>query len=65
MVKGKIKWYNKTKGFGFIETESGGDIFMHRTGLTNPNARLEPGQEVEFEVKDGEKGQVAVNIKTI
>jgi CspA family cold shock protein len=63
MKKGKIKWYNAAKGFGFIGTEEQEDIFIHRTGLLNPHERLDPDQEVVFEVKQGEKGLMAVNLK--
>ena len=64
MLKGKIKWYNRIKGFGFIESEKGEDIFVHRTGLVNPHIDLEDGQEVEFETKQGEKGLAAINVKS-
>ncbi len=65
MAKGKVKWYNEMKGFGFIKAEDGKDIFVHRTGLDNSTAKLEPEQEVEFEVKEGEKGLMAYNVKTV
>jgi len=65
MLKGKVKWYNEVKGFGFIETENGEDIFVHRTGLSSPYNGLEPDQEVEFETKQGDKGLSAVNVKAI
>lgn len=64
MAKGKVKWYNETKGFGFIETENGEDIFVHRSGLSNPYDGLQPGQEVDFETKQGDKGLMAINVKT-
>lgn len=64
-MKGKVKWYDATKGFGFILTEEDKDIFVHRTGLVDSFNGLEPDQEVEFEVQDGEKGSVAVNVTTI
>ncbi len=65
MENGKLKWYDGVKGFGFIETQSGKDIFVHRTGLADSRADLQPDQEVEFEVKEGEKGMFAVNVRVI
>jgi CspA family cold shock protein len=65
MTKGKVKWYNETKGYGFIETENSDDVFVHRTGLVNSNAGLKPEQEVEFEIKQGEKGLMAVDVKPV
>ena len=65
MAKGKVKWYNENKGFGFIEPEEGDDIFVHRTGLYSSYGGLRENQEVEFEVKQGEKGLMAVNVKVI
>lgn len=64
MNKGKVKWYNETKGFGFIEQENGDDIFVHRSGLTDSYDALHPEQNVEFEVKQGDKGLFAVNVKS-
>jgi len=65
MAKGKVKWYNVTKGFGFIATEDGQDIFVHRTGIDRAITALVPDQEVSFEVQDGQKGLMAVNVKSI
>lgn len=62
-MEGKVKWYNEAKGFGFIETENNKDVFVHRTGLSNPFAGLSEGQDVEFEIKQGEKGDMAFNVK--
>ncbi|MFO7864450.1 MAG: cold-shock protein [Salinivirgaceae bacterium] len=63
MATGKVKWYNDTKGFGFIETEDGNDVFVHRTGLQNSYEGLNEGQEVTFELKQGEKGPMAVQVQ--
>jgi len=63
METGKVKWYNETKGFGFIETQNGSDVFVHRSGLSNSFAGLEPDQQVEFEIRNGNKGLMAVNVK--
>ena len=65
MAKGKVKWYNEVKGFGFIESETGEDIFVHRTGLLSSYGGLQPDQEVEFETKQGDKGLVAFNVKSV
>lgn len=64
MSKGKVKWYNEIKGFGFIVTEEGEDIFVHRSSLNSPFGGLQPDQEVVFETKQGEKGLVAINVKS-
>ncbi len=63
MAKGKVKWYNEVKGFGFIESESGEDVFVHRTGLSNSYDVLQPEQAVVFDTKQGEKGVAAINVK--
>ena len=64
MIKGKVKWYNEVKGFGFIATESGEEIFVHRSGLYSSYGGLQPEQEVKFETKQGDKGLFAVNVKS-
>ena len=63
MTNGKEKWYNEIKGFGFIESENGDDIFVHRTGLSGSYRELQPEQEVVFEIKQGDKGLFATNVK--
>ena len=65
MTKGKVKWYDEVKGFGFIQTENGEDIFVHRTGLADSGMILQEDQTVEFETKKGTKGLFAVNVASI
>lgn len=64
-MQGKVKWYNSTKGFGFIQCEDNSEIFVHRTGLINMPEGLREGQSVEFETKQEEKGPMAVNVKSL
>ncbi len=66
MAKGKVKWFNNQKGFGFITTESGTDVFVHFSAIQGEGYKsLEEGQEVEFEVEKGPKGEQATNVKRI
>lgn len=65
MKTGKVKWYNESRGFGFIEMENGEDIFVHRSGLTSTYGGLNENQKVELESKEGEKGLFAVNVKKL
>ena len=63
MDKGKVKWFNEKKGYGFIERESGGDVFVHYTAFKSDGFKtLTEGQQVEFEVVEGQKGPQAVNV---
>ena len=63
MNKGTVKWFNNQKGFGFISDEQGNDVFVHYSGIqANGFKSLEEGQEVEFEVIEGQKGPQAVNV---
>ena len=63
MNKGTVKWFNNQKGFGFISDEQGNDVFVHYSGIqSNGFMSLEEGQEVEFEVIEGQKGPQAVNV---
>jgi CspA family cold shock protein len=64
MNKGKVKWYNGIRGYGFIEADNGKDVFVHRTGLDTSVSDLETGQEVEFEIREGEKGLQAYNVRS-
>ena len=63
MFKGTVKWFNNQKGYGFIQDESGKDIFVHYTGLNMTGFKsLEEGNEVEFDIVQGEKGPQASNV---
>ena len=62
-MKGTVKWFNAKKGFGFISDEEGKDVFVHFSALQMDGfIVLEEGDEVEFEVIDGEKGPQAANV---
>ena len=63
-MNGKVKWYNPRKGFGFIESEEGNDIFVHRTSVPQ-GTFLNEGDAVEFETEETDKGVKAINIKKL
>ena len=64
MAKGTVKWFNDSKGFGFIQREDGPDVFVHFSAITGSGFRsLQEGQEVEFEVTQGPNGPQAANVK--
>ncbi|MGQ9373599.1 cold-shock protein [Acinetobacter tandoii] len=66
VVKGTVKWFNENKGFGFIQQESGPDVFAHFKEITGSGFKtLYEGQQVEFSVAEGQKGPNAVNIVAI
>lgn len=63
MEIGTVKWFNNSKGFGFIARESGADVFVHQTAIEGEGYRsLEEGQKVQFEVTKGPKGEQATNV---
>jgi len=65
-VKGTVKWFNPEKGFGFIEPESGEDVFVHFSSIVTDGFKtLEKGQKVEFEVIQGERGLQANNVRLV
>ena len=62
-MKGKVKWFNDSKGYGFIEREEGTDVFVHFSAITMDGYKtLSEGQEVEFDISDGPKGPQANNV---
>ena len=61
--RGTVKWFNATKGYGFIQREQGGDVFVHYSAISMDGYRsLNQGDAVEFEVQDGPKGLQAANV---
>lgn len=67
MATGKVKWFNDSKGFGFIEQDEGGpDVFVHQTAIQAEGYRsLTENQKVEFDVQQGPKGPQAANVRAI
>ena len=64
MLKGTVKWFNESKGFGFIEQEEGKDVFVHFSAIKMEGFKtLEEGQRVSLEVVDGAKGPQAANVE--
>jgi cold shock protein len=65
MNKGKVKWFNSEKGFGFIEQENGDDVFVHFSAIqTEGYKTLEEGQDVTFDIEEGPRGKQAANVQT-
>jgi cold shock protein len=66
LANGTVKWFNDQKGYGFIEKEEGGDIFVHHTSIDMPGFRsLAEGQTVTFDVEESSRGPVAKNVKKL
>jgi len=62
-TKGTVKWFNNQKGYGFITPENGKDVFVHHTAIQGDGYKsLEEGQQVEFDIEKGPKGEQAVNV---
>ena len=64
MNTGSVKWFNAEKGFGFIEVEGGEDVFVHFSAIQGDGFKtLEEGQQVTFDIEDGDRGPQAANVK--
>ncbi|WP_300108506.1 cold-shock protein [uncultured Alistipes sp.] len=65
-MTGRVKWFDNKKGYGFITSEDGKDIFVHYTGIiSNSFKTLNEGEKVSFELENGAKGEQAINVKAI
>jgi len=63
MAEGTVKWFNNSKGFGFIQQDGGKDIFVHHSAIKGEGFRsLEEGQRVKFDIVEGQKGPAAENV---
>ena len=63
MAKGTVKWFSNQKGYGFIASETGKDVFVHHSVIQGDGYKsLEEGQQVEFETQEGPKGEQATNV---
>jgi len=66
MSEGKVKWFNESKGFGFIENEEGGDVFVHFSSIQGGGFKtLNEGQRVSFDITEGPKGPSAENVQAL
>ncbi len=66
MANGIVKWFNDKKGYGFIEQEDGPDVFVHHSGINSSGFKsLNEGDRVTFDIEQGQKGPVAINVTAV
>jgi cold shock protein len=66
LAEGKVKWFNEKKGFGFIENDEGGDVFVHYSAITGTGFKtLYEGQKIRFDIEQGNKGPSATNVQPL
>ena len=66
MATGIVKWFNEKKGYGFIEQEDGPDVFVHHSGINAEGFKnLNEGEQVSFDIEQGQKGPAAVNVTVV
>lgn len=66
MIEGRVKWFDEKRGYGFIEKEEGGDVFVHYTAIQDSGFKaLYEGQRVSFDIENGQKGLAATNVKVM
>jgi CspA family cold shock protein len=66
MANGTVKWFNEKKGYGFIEQEDGPDVFVHQSAIKGAGFRtLKEGDQVTFDIEQGQKGPAAVNVTVV
>jgi len=66
MIEGRVKWFDEKRGYGFIEKEEGGDVFVHYTAIQDSGFKtLYEGQHVSFDIENGQKGLAATNVKVM
>jgi len=66
LAEGKVKWFNEKKGYGFIESDEGGDVFVHYSAIQGSGFRtLYEGQRIRFDIEEGKKGPAAANVQTV